>query len=101
VRQKIQSSRDGPIVPVDLELSSASDYGGGRHWRAARSSNDIDAGVSAGGAFAGVPDDFDHRLGVSFAAEVLCCIFLTTARFMTLARSGGDSLIFDTSRELE
>jgi hypothetical protein len=61
VRQKIQTSRDGPIVPVDLELSSASDYGGGRHWRVARASNDVAAGVSAGGAFAGVPDDFDHR----------------------------------------
>jgi chromosome segregation ATPase len=60
VRQKIQtSSRDGPIVPVDLESSSASNFGAGRSWRVARS-NDTASGA-AGGVFAGVPDDFDHR----------------------------------------
>jgi hypothetical protein len=65
VRQKIQTSRDGPVIPVDLELSSVSDYGAGRHWRVARRSNDGAAVVSAGGAFS-VPDDFDERCVLHF-----------------------------------
>ncbi len=61
MRQKIQTSRDGPPAQGDLELSNVSDYGGGRHWRVPRASDDIVGGAVAGVAFAGVPDDFDQR----------------------------------------
>jgi hypothetical protein len=64
VRQKIQTSRDGPPAHGDLELSNVSDYGGSRHWSIARASNEIVGGGGASGAFAGVPDDFDHRFHV-------------------------------------
>jgi hypothetical protein len=60
VKQKIQTSRDGPPAVGDLELSNVSGYGGSRHWRVARISSDVGGGV-AGIAFAGVPDDFDNR----------------------------------------
>ena len=73
----MQTSRDGP--PLDLELSRVSDYGGGRHWRVARESSDTAAGGGGGAAFAGVPDDFDHRCDFAATAvvfELYFCVLL-------------------------
>lgn len=78
VRQKIQTSRDGPVIPVDLELSSVSDYGAGRHWRVARTSNDGGSGgANAGGAFS-VPDDFDERYDVHCVIAFVYCFKAST-----------------------
>ena len=62
------------MVPVDLELSSVSDYGAGRHWRVARRSNDGASGANAGGAFS-VPDDFDERYAVHCVIAFVCLLF--------------------------
>ena len=57
-----------------------SDYGGSRHWRVARGSTDGSGGAAAGGAFAGVPDDFDHRfLNVYWASRVFDTLSLSVA----------------------
>jgi hypothetical protein len=68
VRQKLQTSRDGPL---DLELSNVSDYGSGQQWRVARASNYSAKEVFAGGAFAGVADDFDHRWYSATKAQLI------------------------------